>query len=93
MTSDLTQVHVFISGRVQGVGYRLWSVRQAKQLGLNGWVKNIPDGRVEAVFVGEKEALNQMIQLCYSGPHSAQVTKVLTKLEKPQKFTTFEISY
>ena len=91
--SDLTQVHVFISGRVQGVGYRFWSVRQAEQLELNGWVKNLRDGRVEAVFLGKQEAVNQMIKLCYSGPYSAQVTDVLTTLETPQNFTTFEISY
>ncbi len=91
--SDLTQVHVFISGRVQGVGYRFWSVRQAKQLGLNGWVKNLRDGRVEAIFLGKQEAVDQMIKLCHSGPNSAQVTHVFTQLEKPQKFTTFEITY
>ncbi len=91
--SDLTQVHVFISGRVHGVGYRFWSVRQAERLGLNGWVKNLRDGRVEAIFLGKQEAVDQMIKLCYSGPDSAQVTNILTKQEMPQKFTTFEITY
>jgi acylphosphatase len=54
-SGELFSLRVLISGKVQGVGYRLWTVRQAKSLGLKGWVRNLPDDGVEAVFSGDRQ--------------------------------------
>src|SRR6476469_7238634 len=60
------RVHVFVSGVVQGVGYRYSTRNQAKYFGLGGWVRNLPDGRVEAVFEGSKKAVEGMISWCWN---------------------------
>jgi acylphosphatase len=70
------RVHGFISGRVQGVSYRAYTQYEAIQLGLTGWVRNCPDGRVELVAEGEQEALQQLVLWCYQGPPAAHVTHV-----------------
>ncbi len=69
-------MHVYISGRVQGVNYRYSTVHQAQKLGLKGWVRNLYDGRVEALFEGEEELVDQMLSWCYQGPPMAYVTDV-----------------
>lgn len=69
-------VHVRISGRVQGVAYRAWSERTALRLGLSGWVRNLRDGRVEAVFAGDEAAVEDMLRLARRGPPAAQVTGI-----------------
>lgn len=69
-------LHVYITGRVQGVNYRYSTVQQATKLGLTGWVKNLYDGRVEALFEGEEELVSQMLSWCYQGPPMAYVTNV-----------------
>jgi acylphosphatase len=66
-------LHVLISGSVQGVGYRYFVKSKARELGLRGFVKNLPDGRVEAVFAGKKEKLNMMIKFLKKGPFLAEV--------------------
>lgn len=66
-------LRVVISGRVQGVGYRAWTVSRATHLGLQGWVRNLNSGEVEAVFAGEQDIIEQMIEACKSGPDAAQV--------------------
>ena len=70
------RVHVYITGRVQGVGFRYTTHERAITLGLNGWVRNLPDGRVEAEFEGPKVVLQQMLAWCEIGPRSAKVTRV-----------------
>ena len=67
------RVHVFVSGMVQGVFFRQKTKRQAESLGVNGWVRNLPDGRVEAVFEGEEEAVKALVEYCHHGPSSARV--------------------
>jgi len=67
---------LLVSGRVQGVGYRIWARRQSKRLGLTCEVKNLEDGRVEASLEGPPEKLEEMIALCRSGPPLAKVTKL-----------------
>lgn len=67
---------VRISGRVQGVGYRAWTEREARALGLSGWVRNRHDGTVEALFVGAEEAVIAMIEACRRGPRLAHVSAV-----------------
>jgi acylphosphatase len=69
-------VHVTISGRVQGVGYRAWAEEEARRRGLAGWVRNRRDGSVEAVFAGDANAVDVMVVACRSGPPSAAVIKV-----------------
>ncbi len=85
------RAHVFISGRVQGVGYRYSTVDKANELGLSGWVRNLPDGRVEAVFEGTKAAVEEMIKWCHQGPRGAVVKDVAVEYEAPEGLPGFEI--
>lgn len=75
-----TAIQCIISGRVQGVGYRAWAMRNAQQRGLTGWVRNRSDHTVEALFCGEEEAVEAMIAACKDGPLSAQVSTIERKL-------------
>ena len=65
-----------ITGRVQGVGYRAWALQMASRLGLRGWVRNRSDGSVEAVIIGEEDAVDRMIEACREGPYAARVADV-----------------
>jgi acylphosphatase len=69
-------VRLIIEGRVQGVGYRQWVVREASARGLDGWVRNLPDGTVEALFAGPGEAISTMVDACRKGPRFAAVASV-----------------
>ena len=73
-------VRVRISGRVQGVGYRDWTQRRARALGVTGWVRNLRDGSVEAVFQGPRDACDRLSNVCVEGPPAAQV--VLVEVER-----------
>ena len=65
------RLHVYIEGRVQGVWFRDSTRTEARRLNLSGWVRNLPDGRVEAVFEGPEEKLNRILRWCRKGsPHS-----------------------
>ena len=70
---------VHIHGRVQGVGFRAWTERQAVALGLDGWVRNEPDGTVRALISGPEEAVARMLDLLWIGPRHAAVTRVLAE--------------
>lgn len=70
------RVHVFVSGKVQGVFFRSSTKDKADELGLSGWVKNLQDGRVEAVFEGEEGKVEKMVEWCRKGPEYAKVTTV-----------------
>jgi acylphosphatase len=70
-------VGLFVSGRVQGVGYRDWLVREAGRHGVSGWVRNLADGRVEAVVQGEVGAVEAVIAACRLGPSYARVEDVV----------------
>jgi acylphosphatase len=72
-------VRVLITGRVQGVWYRGWTVQEAQRVDLNGWVRNHSDGSVEALFSGLEETVDAMIEACRQGPPSAQVTDVVVE--------------
>jgi acylphosphatase len=85
------RAHVFVSGEVQGVNFRGATQSQADQLGLNGWVQNLRDGRVEAVFEGEPDAVRQMVEWCQSGPSSAGVEAVSVENEQPEGLSGFEV--
>lgn len=75
------RVHVLVSGKVQGVFFRQKTKQQAQSLGVNGWVRNLPDGRVEAVFEGEEEQVKMIIDFCKHGPSRAKVTNVDVTME------------
>ena len=79
---DDARAHLLIDGRVQGVFFRAFTRDIAQTLGLKGWVKNLFDGRVEAVFEGKREFIERAIQECYSGPPGARVTNIEVKWEE-----------
>jgi len=70
------RIHVLVSGKVQGVFFRSSTKEKAEELGISGWVRNLSDGRVEAVFEGEKEKVDKMVEWCRKGPEFAKVTDV-----------------
>lgn len=74
--SDTRAVHVRISGFVQGVAFRAWTERRATALGVSGWVRNLPNGDVEAVFSGKAGAVAAMLDACRDGPRLADVENV-----------------
>ena len=88
---EIRRAHVIVEGFVQGVNFRFYTRQQARLLGLWGWVRNMPDGRVEAVFEGEEAAVNEIVNWCRSGPPSAQVDDVATSWEEPEGLTSFEV--
>jgi acylphosphatase len=69
-------VHVRIQGRVQGVAYRAWTVEEARARGLRGWVRNLRDGAVEALFIGPDAAVADMVRACRRGPPLAAVVRI-----------------
>ena len=83
-------VHVTITGRVQGVWYRGWTVKEATALGLTGWVRNRRDGSVEAVFSGEESRISTMIARCRKGPPLARVDNLAVEDNVAETFTGFE---
>lgn len=83
MSAGLRRVRVLISGGVQGVSYRASARREAQRLGVCGWVRNLADGRVEAVLEGRAEAVEQMLTWCHRGPEYARVDGVEAVDEAP----------
>ena len=84
--------HVLIHGFVQGVGFRQSVKKEARKLGLTGWVKNLPDGRVEAVFSGPKDKIEEAVNFCRKGPFLSEVRHVEVEWDKGVgKFLSFEV--
>ncbi|NIM92828.1 MAG: acylphosphatase [Anaerolineales bacterium] len=84
--------HVYITGRVQGVNFRYYTRQQANSLGVKGWVRNLMDGRVEALFVGEGERVQRMIDWCHVGPRASQVDNVEVHWEEVSgEYHRFEV--
>jgi len=83
--------HLWVRGRVQGVWYRGSCAEEAELLGLSGWVRNLPDGRVEVVAEGDPDAVQQLVDWCWQGPPSARVTGVEEQVEAPQGLSGFSI--
>ncbi len=74
---------VVITGRVQGVGYRDWMVAKARALGVVGWVRNRPDGAVEALVYGETDAVEELLRACRLGPRLAVVSRIEEEWDEP----------
>lgn len=83
ISQERVRAHVFVSGRVQGVNFRAHMRDQARRVDVEGWVRNRPDKRVEAVFEGSRAAVQRLISWCYSGPPTAQVEHVEVTWEEP----------
>ena len=79
--------HVFIRGRVQGVGYRVWTESIALERGIQGWVRNRHDGGVEALFAGPEETVASMIEACRNGPPGARVDGIDQCEASPDELT------
>ncbi|RCW55672.1 MULTISPECIES: acylphosphatase [Halanaerobium] len=93
MAAEEIQKHIFISGRVQGVGFRAFTRKQAAVLDIKGWVKNLRDGRVEVKIKGKKNKVEKMINKLKEGPSFARVDNFEVKTEKADDFNEFEIRF
>ena len=91
---EKVRAHVMISGRVQGVFFRAYTQRAAQERGIKGWVMNTRDGRVEAVFEGEKVKVEDMIRWCHQGSPMSQVSNVSVGWEEYlDEFDGFRVNY
>jgi acylphosphatase len=88
---ELLARHFFVSGRVQGVGFRYFTRRTARTLGVFGWVRNLPDGGVEAWAEGSSAALDAFQRALETGPPGSQVAQVRGAHATPAQYETFEI--
>ena len=88
------RAHVFISGRVQGVSFRWFTQHKARELGLTGWVKNLWDGRVAAVFEGDEKIVREAVAWCHHGERPARVDNVEVSYEAATgEFRGFRVRY
>jgi acylphosphatase len=91
-TKEKQRVHLKIMGRVQGVSFRWYTRDKAEELGISGWVRNMPDGSVELVAEAGKELLNEFVEWCKSGPSLARVDEVSQRWEEGSgEFDKFSI--
>ncbi len=91
---EIARLHVVIEGIVQGVFFRATTTEESRKLGLTGWVKNCPDGRVEAVFEGDIDKIEKIVEWCKKGPSGAVVRNVETILEQATgDYDSFTIKY
>ena len=90
--ADAVRFRVLVSGRVQGVFFRDTCRRLAEQNGVSGWVRNLPDGRVEAVFEGPDEAVDRLVDWAHHGPRHAVVDQIAVQAEPPEGLNTFRIT-
>ena len=88
---ERTRAHVFVSGTVQGVFYRANTRDTARERGVDGWVRNLADGRVEAIFEGEVDAVESMVEWCEEGSPAAVVESVDVEYGDPEGIEGFEI--
>jgi len=92
MRNMKARVHIFVSGRVQGVFFRVETRYEAMKRNVAGWVRNTSGGRVEAIFEGEREDVEKLIDFCRKGPSGARVTKVDVQWEEySREFKDFKI--
>jgi len=92
--SEKVRAHIFASGKVQGVFFRENTVKKAQQLGITGWVKNLADGRLEAVFEGEKDKVEKIVNWAKKGPFLAKVYNLEVEWQEYKgEFNNFEKKY
>lgn len=84
-------VRIFVLGFVQGVGFRRFVKKNALNLGLKGWVKNLSDGRVEVLAQGSKETIDQLVSICEKGTFFSEIKSIQVELEKEQELYDFSI--
>jgi acylphosphatase len=84
---------VRVTGRVQGVFFRAWTRDEARRLGVSGWVRNCPDGSVEAHLDGSEQAVEQLIERLHRGPSGARVDEVRTSFVEPEDVKGFEVRH
>ncbi|MFE8701443.1 acylphosphatase [Cytobacillus sp. FJAT-54145] len=90
----MVQLHIMVSGKVQGVGYRYFAQMKAVQYGIKGWVRNSDDNSVEIVAVGEQEQVDQFVKVLREGNPFSKVTNVeISQLEESSSFQSFKIKY
>jgi len=90
-TGALIRKRAIVHGRVQGVFFRDTTRRQAAPRGLGGWVRNLPDGTVEAVFEGDPDAVEALLAFCREGPRGAHVERVDVSEEEPEGLDVFDV--
>lgn len=91
---DTLRAQVVVHGVVQGVWFRQSAKDEAERIGVSGWVRNLPDGTVEALFEGEKKKVEEIVGWCHRGPSGAQVTNVDVAWQKYKgEFARFAIRY
>jgi acylphosphatase len=83
--------HLIITGKVQGVWYRESARKEAERFQITGWIRNNPDGSVEAVVTGQEEALREFTNWCRKGPLLAKVSGLVAELLEEQAFPSFEV--
>ena len=91
MAEDMVRRHMTISGDVQGVFFRETARRKATEAGVAGWITNCSDGRVEAVFEGPAEAVDELVEFCRDGPTAATVEDVDVQSEEPEGLSGFAV--
>jgi acylphosphatase len=90
MSGARVRAHVFVSGQVQGVSFRWYAIQHARRAGVGGFIRNLYDGRVEAVFEGPSEAVTALVEWCHEGPSAARVTAVDVAWEEPEGLAEFD---
>lgn len=90
---ECVRAHVWVTGRVQGVWFRGATAEEAERLGVAGWVRNLPDGRVEAVFEGRRSAVDVAVAWCRRGPRSARVDHLEVAWEEVADEREFRVRY
>jgi acylphosphatase len=94
MSVDRVRVRLVISGLVQGVAFRAYAVDEAERVGVTGWVRNLADGRVEALVEGEAAAVDELVAWCRRGPPSARVSGVSVAREAYRgEFASFDVRH
>jgi acylphosphatase len=85
------RAHVVVTGRVQGVGFRMAAAERARSRGVAGSIRNLPDGSVEATFEGEPDSVEALVAWCRRGPRGARIDDVAVELETPKGDSGFRI--
>jgi acylphosphatase len=91
--SERTRAHVYVTGKVQGVYFRATTRDEAQDRNIDGWVRNLDDGRVEAVFEGPEAAVEELVEFCHEGSAAADVEAVDVTYEEPQDEGSFHVRW